>query len=74
MTAIRDHTKKSEYKTITFFCASTILLSECATWLWTLPKIFCALITITLFPCFVLSLFLWLNASEKERDIPFMGY
>lgn len=74
MTGSQDNIKKSEYRTITFCCAGIILLSECATWLWALPKIYNALITITIFPCFVLSLFLWLNASEKERDIPFMGY
>jgi len=66
--------KKSKYKSFTLCSAGIIILSELATWLSMQPALYNVLITIFLFPVVVLSLFLWLNASEKERDIPFIGY
>ena len=74
MTPSDKQTKKSEYKTYTLCCAGIIILSELASSFWGFPELYTALITIPLFPCFLISLFLWLNASEKERDTPFIGY
>ena len=74
MSASRQNIKKSEYKTFTLCCAGIIMLSELATWFSILPGLYNALIHISFFPVFVICLFLWLNASEKERDIPFIGY
>ena len=74
MNTSTKETKKSDYKTYTLCCAGIILLSELASSFWQFPELYTALITITFFPCFLLSLFLWLNASEKERDTPFIGY
>jgi len=74
MSASKQNGKKSEYKNFTFYSAGIIIVSELATWLSMLPEFYNVLITIIIFPIFVLSLFLWLNASEKERDIPFIGY
>ena len=74
MSASKQNIKKSEYKIFTLCCAGIIMLSELATWLSILQGLYNALIHIILFPVFVICLFLWLNASEKERDIPFIGY
>jgi hypothetical protein len=74
MGASKQNVKKSKYKNFTLCSAGIIILSELGTWLLMLPEIYNVLITIIFFPVFVLSLFLWLNASGKERDIPFIGY
>jgi len=74
MDASKQNGNKSKYKSFTFYSAGIIMLSELATWLSMLSELYNVLITIICFPAFVLSLFLWLNASEKERDIPFIGY
>lgn len=74
MSASKQNTKKSKYKTLTCCFAGIIIICEILTWLSMLPELYNALIIIVFFPGFVLGLFLWLNASEKERDIPFIGY
>ena len=38
------------------------------------PEWIFSLLTIIIFPGFVLSLFAWWSASEKDGDMPFMGY
>ena len=74
MGTMTQNVTKSKYKNFTFCSAGIIILSELAAWLSMLPAFYNVLITIVIFPVLVLSLFLWLNASEKERDIPFIGY
>jgi hypothetical protein len=74
MSRSKQSIKKSEYKAFTLCCVGIIMLSELATWLSILPGLYTALIHIIFFPVFVICLFLWLSASEKERDIPFIGY
>jgi len=70
----KQSVKKSKYKSFTFYSAGIIILSELATWLSMLPDFYNVLLTVIFFPVFVISLFLWLNASEKERNVPFIGY
>ena len=70
----KQRRNKSIYKTIAICSLGCIILSELATWLSILAEAYSALMHILIFPIFVVSLFLWLNASEKERDIPFVGY
>jgi hypothetical protein len=70
----KQRRNKSTYKAITICSLGCIILSELATRLLILAEIYSALIHILIFPVFVICLFLWLNASEKERDIPFVGY
>jgi len=74
MSRSKQNIKKSEYKTFTFCSAGIIIISELARWFSVIPELYNALINIIFFPVFVLSLFLWVNASEKERDFPFIGY
>ncbi|NYT06384.1 MAG: hypothetical protein GKC04_08500 [Methanomicrobiales archaeon] len=50
-------------------CAAGALL-----WLSLLEAWISALLIVAAFPFFVVFLGLWWNASEREGDIPFIGY
>lgn len=66
--------KKTIVQGITMVTGSAGLLAEGSSLAGLIPAVLAGAILVVALPLFVLFLFLWWSAGEKEGDIPFMGY
>lgn len=66
--------KKESYLAVTIITTVILILASVAGSIGTKPGWLPVVVIVTMFPFFILGLFLWWNASNTEGDIPFTGY
>jgi len=66
--------KKEEYLIVTIITAIILGLAAYAVSIGTKPEWLPVIVVVFTFPVFILSLFLWWNASNIDGDFPFTGY
>jgi hypothetical protein len=66
--------QKSIIRGVTIGAGVVNLLAEGALFIGLIPFLAASAILVVALPVFMLFLFLWWNAGEKEGDVPFMGF
>lgn len=66
--------KKESYLIVTIITAIILGLASYAVSIGIEPGWLAVVIIVLTFPLFILTLFLWWNASNTDGDIPFTGY
>jgi len=66
--------KRLHIQLIAILSGLILILSSIGAYLGAIPYASSALVTIIIFPAFIISIGLLLSARLKDGDIPFMGY